>query len=75
VQERRRIVMKRTKLGLIGCGGMGNYHAKILAEMDDVEIVGVCDLVEDKARKLGENLGVKWCTDFHDLLSQVEAAD
>lgn len=65
--------MKRTKLGLIGCGGMGNYHAKILAAMDDVEIVGVCDLVEDKARKLGENLGVKWCTDFHDLLSQVEA--
>lgn len=65
--------MEKTRLGLIGCGGMGNYHAKILAEMDEVEIVGVCDLIEEKARKLGEKLGVKWCTDYHDLLPHVEA--
>jgi UDP-N-acetylglucosamine 3-dehydrogenase len=65
--------MKKTKLALIGCGGMGNYHAKILAEMENVEIVGVCDVIQEKAEKLGKQLGTRWCTDYHQLLDDTEA--
>ena len=61
------------KLGLIGCGGMGNHHARILSKMPEVNIVGVCDIIEEKARKLAEEIGTKWCVDFRDLLDDVDA--
>jgi len=62
-----------TKVGLIGCGGMGNHHANVLSRMDGVELVAVCDIVEEKATRLGEKLKVRTCIDFRDLLDDVEA--
>ena len=61
------------KVGLIGCGGMGNHHGQILAAMENVEVVGVCDLIEEKARKLGERIAVKWCLDYRQLLDEADA--
>ena len=35
------------RVGLIGCGGMGNYHSETVAGLPNIEIVGVCvDLSE-----------------------------
>ncbi|HUS46827.1 MAG TPA: Gfo/Idh/MocA family oxidoreductase [Phycisphaerae bacterium] len=61
------------RLGLIGLGGMGNYHANVLSKMENVKIVAVCDIIEQKARTLGEKLKVRFCTDFRDLLDDVDA--
>ena len=62
------------KVAMIGLGGMGNYHADFLSKLPNVRIVGVCDLVEEKARKLSEKLGgVSWTLDYHDLLDSCEA--
>ena len=47
--------MKTIKLGLIGLGGMGSHHAPILQKLDGVEITGVCDLIEEKAKKNGRS--------------------
>ncbi|MEA4889122.1 MAG: Gfo/Idh/MocA family oxidoreductase [Clostridiaceae bacterium] len=66
-------MMKTIKLGMIGLGGMGNHHAAILSKMPGVEIVGVCDLIEEKAKKLGEQLNVPWYLDYHQLLGSCEA--
>jgi predicted dehydrogenase len=52
---------------------MGNYHAPILAKLPEVKVVGACDLIEAKAKALGEKIGVPHCTDFRDLLGQVDA--
>ena len=57
-----------TKLGVIGCGGMGRHHAKIVHDMDDVQLVGVSDTIESKVAVLANELGVAAYTDFHDLL-------
>jgi predicted dehydrogenase len=61
------------KLGMIGLGGMGNHHANVLSAMKDVRIVGVCDLIEEKARRVGEKLDVPWCLDYRDLLEEADA--
>ena len=61
------------KVGLIGCGGMGGHHAGILAAMENVDVVGVCDVIEEKARELGERIGVKWRLDYRELLDEVDA--
>jgi len=63
------------KIGIIGCGGMGAHHAKVLAGMRPrVELAGVCDMVKDKADKLGTLLGVPAYTAYQDLLPKIDAA-
>jgi len=61
------------RLGIIGAGGMGNHHGRVIAKMEGVRITGVCDIIADRARKLAEELGAGPCTDFRDLLADVDA--
>ena len=41
--------MDKVKVGIIGCGGIGNFHFSHLVEFDDVEMIGFCDLEIEKA--------------------------
>jgi predicted dehydrogenase len=63
------------KVGMIGCGGMATYHAPSLKELDGIEVVAACDIIESKARHLETEYfpGIKVCTDFRDLLNDVDA--
>ena len=36
--------MKNIRVGVIGVGAMGNHHARIYSELQDVELVGVSDI-------------------------------
>ncbi len=39
------------KAGIIGCGNIAKVHGWVLQGMDDVELVAVCDVQEEKARE------------------------
>jgi predicted dehydrogenase len=41
--------VKNLKIGLVGLGNIGKHHVKYLKKMDNVELVGVCDAVKDRA--------------------------
>ena len=59
---------------MIGCGGMGNAHAPVLVKLPGVKVVGACDLIEEKAKALAGKNGIKrYCTDYRDLLPDVDA--
>ena len=36
-------------------------------------MVAVCELIEEKARTIGKRLGVKWSTDYRELLDAVDS--
>ena len=38
--------MSRLRVAVIGCGGRGRGHLKILSEFDDTTLVAVCDPIE-----------------------------
>jgi predicted dehydrogenase len=46
------------RVGLVGAGGVGARHARTLAGLDDVELVGVVDAVPGAADALASVLGV-----------------
>jgi len=49
----------RVRVALIGAGMMaGRYHYPSLASFDDVELVGISDLIEDKARAAANRFGI-----------------
>lgn len=51
--------MDKVKIALIGAGSMANkVHYPSLSEFDDVEIVGLCDLMEEKLVKTAKKFGI-----------------
>ena len=50
---------KKLKIGLIGAGGIATgCHMPGYAHMDNVEIVAICDIKIEKAKKLAAKYGV-----------------
>lgn len=49
--------MKR--VAIIGCGDMGNKHAKAWQARNDAEIVAVCDIDPDRCRRMAENCSAR----------------
>ena len=47
------------KVAIVGMGGIGNVHGDVYAKRQDVEIVAVCDLIEEKADKAAAKYGTR----------------
>ena len=52
--------MKTLKIGVIGCGSIAQHrHFPEYANNKNVEVVAVCDIVEERAWKIAEQLELK----------------
>ncbi len=60
------------KVGIIGLGHMGGYHASNCAMIPSIELYAVSDLSEKNLEKI-KNPAVKKSRDYHDWLSDVDA--
>lgn len=65
--------MDRLRMGLVGAGVQGKLHARTLATLRDVELVGVADPVEANRRWARDELGVPAFGAMDDLLGEVDA--
>src|SRR5690606_34663973 len=61
--RRRVLVSAAVRIGVIGLGFMGSKWARTLREHDGVELAVVCDVREDRARAVAEQLDARWSTD------------
>ena len=62
------------KFALLGCGRIAKRHSELLGhnQIGNAELVAVCDVVEEKARKIGEQFGIPYFTDMHEMLSTID---
>jgi UDP-N-acetylglucosamine 3-dehydrogenase len=60
------------KVGIVGCGNRGTGHAAKLKAIAGVELVGVCDLIRERADALAAAHGVRAVYDVRQLLDGVE---
>lgn len=64
----------RLRIGVVGTGYLGKFHAKIYNELPDVDLVGIVDINEMVARAVAEECGnCTIYTDSRDLLDKVDA--
>jgi len=63
---------KKLKVAVIGIGHLGKIHARIYSELEEVELVGICDTSPLK-KELAEKLGVAFYQDFRELIGKVDA--
>jgi predicted dehydrogenase len=60
------------RAGVVGVGQMGRYHVGVLAELAQVELVGIVDVDPQRIQQLAETYNTAALTDYHDLLGEVD---
>lgn len=58
------------RIALVGCGRISRTHVDALARVDGLQVTGVCDEIEDRAREAGERAGAPWFTDYAKMLRE-----
>jgi predicted dehydrogenase len=65
--------MKNIKVGVVGVGYLGKFHAEKYAAMEGVELVGVADIDRESAASVADRLNTRMYTDFQELLEVADA--
>ncbi|MFP3909973.1 MAG: Gfo/Idh/MocA family oxidoreductase [Halobacteriota archaeon] len=60
------------KAGVIGVGVMGEHHARVYNELEDVQLAGVSDINEEMGQKVAQKFETQFYPHFTDLLEEVD---
>ncbi len=58
------------KAAVIGCGSMGQNHIRNYAEIEDVDLVAVCDVDIARARKFSKKYGCKAYDNYAEMIDK-----
>jgi predicted dehydrogenase len=61
------------RLAVIGVGHLGRHHARILADLPDVQLTGVVDINSQRAQQIASQYGVAAYTDWRAVVGLVDA--
>ena len=68
--------MGKLKTAIIGIGHLGSRHLKIMSELHErVELIGVCDIKEERTTRLASHYNVAFIEDYKELASKVDAVN
>ena len=65
--------MSNVRIAVVGVGHLGQHHARLLASMDGVDLVGVCDVNRPRADEIGTKFGAPAFSDARELVGRVDA--
>ncbi|MBF0118768.1 MAG: Gfo/Idh/MocA family oxidoreductase [Desulfobacterales bacterium] len=65
--------MKKIRVGVVGVGYLGKFHAEKYANIEDVELVGVVDVNHENACKIAENVKTRPYCNHKELIGKVDA--
>lgn len=65
--------MKTIKVGVIGVGYLGRFHALKYAAMDSVELIGVVDVDQERTARIAGECSTAAFNNYHELLDKVDA--
>lgn len=65
--------MNKIRVGVIGVGYLGKFHAQKYAAMDNVELCGVSDVNPEVADRIAQENNTKPFVDYRALMSEVDA--
>ena len=66
--------MRKIRVGVVGAGGLGYHHVRILRDMPAAELIGFHDARPERAAQVSAELGVPSFESLEALLERVEAA-
>jgi UDP-N-acetyl-2-amino-2-deoxyglucuronate dehydrogenase len=60
------------RFGLIGCGKIGTKHAEEISKNPQAKLVAVCDVLDERVKRIGEKYGAKQYLSHLDMLKDPE---
>lgn len=72
-KEKMNSSTSKLRVGVVGVGYLGKFHAEKYAHMPDVELVGVVDTDETAANAIAEKFNTTPYTDYTALLDKIDA--
>jgi predicted dehydrogenase len=61
------------KVGVIGVGHLGRHHARVYSLLESCQLVGVCDVDDERAAAVADEFGTRAFADADDLIAAVDA--
>lgn len=65
---------KPLRVGVVGVGHLGEHHARLHSTFDEVELVGVVDIDEERGRHISREYGTDFYRDLDELIPRIDAA-
>jgi len=62
--------LKTYRAGIVGCGNIFPMHAITIKQLENVELVAVCDVKEDRAKKEANKLNCKYYLDYKEMIDE-----
>jgi predicted dehydrogenase len=66
-------VSKPTRIGVIGVGHLGQHHARLLADLDNVQLAGIVDINPSRAEEIAAKYASRTFVNAADLVGHVDA--
>jgi UDP-N-acetyl-2-amino-2-deoxyglucuronate dehydrogenase len=63
---------EKLRFGIIGCGNISDTHAIAIQELEDAELIAVCDVIPERAIKLAEKYHCSYDTSIEALLQRTD---
>ncbi len=60
--------MEKVRVGLVGTGSMGLHHLSLIKGIEEMELVGVCDVNPEQVQKVGRQYNCLAVTDYKELV-------
>lgn len=62
------------KFALVGCGRISKRHSELLGhqQIDGARLVAACDIVQEKAQRVGAEFSVPYFSDMHQMMRSVD---
>ena len=64
---------EKLRVGVVGVGHLGQHHARVYAELEECELVGVADTDIERGKEIAQRHGTKFYEDYRELCGLVDA--
>ncbi len=68
-----RMKMEKVRIGVVGIGHLGQFHLQKYAKLENCEIVGASDVLEERAVNAAALHGCQAMTDYRKMIGSVDA--
>lgn len=68
------MAQRKIRVGVLGVGALGQHHARIYAQLEETELVGIYDVDQARAATLAAQHGCRVFASIAELAANVEAA-
>ncbi len=65
--------MEKVRVGIVGVGYLGKFHAEKYHSLSDVELVAVVDVIEERVKTQAQRFGAQAYCDYTEIFDKVDA--